>query len=424
LAVSPFDKVLGIARRVKRFLRNPKKTLERRLRDPEDVLKRRSIKSKKHEFRQVRNEFKTEKREEYEQLKNRISKIEIELEGKKRETERIAEELIVAKDPGQISELEERKRRLQRERSRLRTELITTKKKARAENIGRKMSKKRAQQEIFQLERELGTAKKKWARDQETGALPDFVVIGERKCGTTFLYHLLTQHPLVEPAASKELHYFDALFDEDVEWYKQCFPAPRWVGGHRTITGEASPYMANRLAPARMARVVPGVRLIALLRNPVDRTYSDFQQVVRKGRESRTFEEAIGAAEKEWSSGGGGQVPEGGDPAHLARRGYLSRSIYVEHLLRWSEFFPREQLLVLKSEEFFESRQETLKKVFEFLGLPEWELQALEMPKKRDKRNTGGYEGEMDPSTRQRLEEYFEPYNRRLYDFLGVDLGW
>src|SRR3712207_2152440 len=100
---------------------------------------------------------------------------------------------------------------------------------------------------------------------------------------------------------------------------------------------------------------------------------------------------------------------------------YLSRGVYVDQLLRWSEFFPREQMLVLKSEDFFDQPKQSLKEVLGFLELPEWEPGEEEIG---GKRNEGRYEQEMDPSTRRRLEEYFEPHNRRLYDFLGVDFGW
>ena len=80
--------------------------------------------------------------------------------------------------------------------------------------------------------------------------------------------------------------------------------------------------------------------------------------------------------------------------------------------------FREEQILVLKSEDFFERPKETLKVVLNFLGLPDWEPEAWEIRKK------GRYERGMDPATRRRLEEYFEPHNRRLYEFLGRDLGW
>ena len=101
---------------------------------------------------------------------------------------------------------------------------------------------------------------------------------------------------------------------------------------------------------------------------------------------------------------------------------YLSRGVYIDQLLRWAEFFPREQLLVLKSEEFFLDPNESLKRVIEFLELPQWEPEASEL--ESAKRNAGGYAEGMDPTTRRRLEEYFEPHNSRLYDFLGVDFGW
>jgi len=182
------------------------------------------------------------------------------------------------------------------------------------QRIELKKRKKTAQQEIFRLERELeGLEEELDSKDgcttsratskkslQTTGALPDFVVIRAKKGGTTSLYHLLVGHPYVEPAAKKELHYFDILFEgEDIEWYRHCFPTPKWKDGRRTITGEATPYLAHPLVPERMAQVIPQARMIALLRNPVDRAYSDYQQVVRKGREARTFDEAVEAALEE-----------------------------------------------------------------------------------------------------------------------------
>jgi hypothetical protein len=90
----------------------------------------------------------------------------------------------------------------------------------------------------------------------------------------------------------------------------------------------------------------------------------------------------------------------------------------VDQLLRWSALFAEEQMLVLKSEDFFEHPQKTLKLVLDFLDLPDWEPDAWEV------RNKGDYEQRMDPATRRRLEEYFEPHNRRLYEYLGVNFGW
>jgi hypothetical protein len=236
----------------------------------------------------------------------------------------------------------------------------------------------------------------------DVGALPDFVIIGAQKGGTSFLYHLLTLHPLVEPAARKELHFFDnpELFDHGAEWYQRCFPRLGSKDGQRSITGEATPYyLFDPPVAKRMAQMVPKARLIALLRNPIDRAYSHYQMQVKRGTEPRTFEEAI---EQQHSS-------------------YMSRGIYVDQLLRWFEFFGKEQMLILKSEDFFERPIETLKVVLAFLDLPEWQPEASEL---QQRRHSGTYKQKMDPSTRQRLEAYFEPHNQRLYECLDVDFGW
>jgi hypothetical protein len=268
--------------------------------------------------------------------------------------------------------------------------------------------------EIFHLKNELDAMKvlvenardvpsaEQLSGEPDIGALPDFVIIGAQKGGTSFLYYLLTRHPLVEPAARKELHFFDRPehFDNGAEWYRRCFPRSAWKDGQRSITGEATPsYLFDPPVAKRMAEVVPQARLIALLRNPIDRAYSHYQMQVKRGTEPSPFEEAI---EQQHSS-------------------YVSRGIYVDQLLRWSEFFSKEQMLILKSEDFFERPVETLKVVLTFLDLPDWQPEASEL---QHRRHTGTYKQKMDPSTRRRLEAYFEPYNQRLYECLDVDFGW
>lgn len=288
-----------------------------------------------------------------------------------------------------------------------------------------KRKKRVVRQEIFRLERELLAAREGWAEGEPVmGALPDFLVIGIGKGGTTFLYHLLVQHPLVEPAASKEVHFFSSNFELGVEWYRQNFPAPRRKDGRTTITGEASPsYLVTPFVPERAAGVVPRARLIALLRNPVDRAYSRYHQMVRREGIRTTFEEVV---EEEKA-----QLPEPSRYSYVSETGdvpygYQSeyqgiyRGIYVDNLLRWAEFFDPEQMLVLKSEDLFARPQRTLQQVFGFLGLPEWEPDPSQLERKRNSRE---YE-QMHPETRRSLEEYFEPHNRRLYDYLGRDFGW
>src|SRR5215208_1619718 len=243
--------------------------------------------------------------------------------------------------------------------------------------------------EIFHLKNELDTMKvlvenagdvpsaEQLSGESDIGSLPDFVIIGAQKGGTSFLYYLLTRHPIVEPAARKELHFFDQpeLFDNGAEWYRRCFPRLGSKDGQRSITGEATPYyLFDPPVAKRMAEIVPNAQLIALLRNPVDRAYSHYQMQVKRGTEPRTFEEAI---EQQNSS-------------------YVSRGIYVDQLLRWFEFFGKEQMLILKSEDFFERPVETLKVVLTFLDLPDWQPEPSEL---QQRRHTGTYRQKMDPST-------------------------
>jgi hypothetical protein len=273
--------------------------------------------------------------------------------------------------------------------------------------------------EIFELKNELRIAKQQLENvtkgraapqsevESKTGALPDFIIIGAERSGTTFLYQLLAQHPDVEQAVRKELNYFDKHFDKGIGWYRSQFP-PRLKYEQRFITGEATPtYLFHPVAPERMAGVVPQARLIALLRNPVDRAYSHYHMMLRNTHLTLTFDEAIEAKDY--------------------RGRLLERGIYVDHLLRWSKYFNKEQVLVLKSEDFFERTLENLKLIQDFLGLPTWQPE-LSMLTERQNPYLQAYRHisypPMNPVTRQRLETFFEPHNRRLYKYLDVDFGW
>jgi hypothetical protein len=241
------------------------------------------------------------------------------------------------------------------------------------------------------------------------GPLPDFVVLGTQKGGTSYFYSLLTEHPLVRRAAAKELHFFDNKFAEGVGWYRRCFSEGERVDGHRTITGEASPsYLFDPQVPERMARIVPEARLIALLRNPVDRAYSHYQMEVRRGKEGRSFEEAT---EEEMIT-----IEGQGDTVDVPHA-YLRRGLYAEQLERFSFFANRDRLLVVKSENLFTRRLEVLDRVLRFLRLPPFES-TLASPA-----GMATYEP-MDPDTRRRLEGFFAPHNERLYDLLSTDFGW
>jgi hypothetical protein len=258
------------------------------------------------------------------------------------------------------------------------------------------------------------------AREFPTGAFPDFVIIGAQKAGTTSLYELLVKHPYVRGAARKELHFFDKHFEEGTEFYTRCFPQSEHRDGRRTITGEATPYyMFHPHTPGRLAQTAPRARLIALLRNPVDRAYSHYQMVSRRGEETLSFEDATAMEAIRLHDEMEKMLR---DEHYVSTKhqnfSYLSRGIYVDQLRRWAGFFDRTSMLVLESSDFYEKPAESFGRILDFLDLPRWEPEAWEVYRR------GEYEEPMDPATRRRLERYFEPHNKRLYDFLSTDFRW
>jgi hypothetical protein len=255
-------------------------------------------------------------------------------------------------------------------------------------------------------------------------SLPDFLIVGEAKCGTTSLYDDIVRHPSVEAACIKEVHFFDLGFERGLSWYKAQFPIQARGRGRNGAsstfqTGEASPYyLFHPHAPRRIRQVLPGVKAIAMLRNPVERAYSHYQHEFRKGREALGFEEAI-AREPERLHGERERMIEDeryNSKAHR-RHSYLARGIYINQLENWLQHFDRDQLLVIKSEDYFAAPGATLKQVLKFLELPQWESPHFA------KRNVGSY-APIDAGLRARLAAYFAPHNTRLNDFLGVDFGW
>ena len=233
-------------------------------------------------------------------------------------------------------------------------------------------------------------------------ALPDFVIVGASKCGTTSLYGALGRHPAIARARHKEVQYFslDANFAKGVRWYRAHFPFRR----PGRITGEATPqYLAFPEAPRRMAATIPRARLIALVRHPVDRAYSQYQHAVHEGFERRSFEAAI-AHQLEVPQDATGWVTS-----------YLSRGYYLPQLENVLRVFPREQLLVICTEDCFRQPAEALATVLAFLGVSGSPPEMRGRPQAHPP---------MAPGMRVRLLEHFRPHNQRLYAWLGRDLGW
>jgi hypothetical protein len=266
-----------------------------------------------------------------------------------------------------------------------------------------------------------------WTYGRATAAarpLPDFLILGAQKAGTTALYAYLRAHPALTGPAWKEVSFFDRHFWRGEAWYRGNFPnkvylrAIRARAGVDPIVGEASPsYVFHPLAPERAAELVPDTRLIVLVRNPVDRALSHYHHEVALGREPLPFEQALDDEETRMA----GELERMRDPRYFSHSWwnftYQARGRYAEQLQRWLELFPHEQLLVIPSEDLLQRPRETYAHVLNFLGAPPHELAEYPRIFERD------YPA-MDPATRDRLRDHFAKPNRRLYELLGRDLGW
>lgn len=259
--------------------------------------------------------------------------------------------------------------------------------------------------------------------------LPDFLIIGTQRGGTTSLYHYLQAHPCIGPASTKEVHFFDMRFHKGLAWYRGHFPsrieqyAVEQAHGHSLVTGEATAlYLFHPHAPKRVAEALPFVKLIVLLRNPVNRALSHYYHAIKHGQETLSFEEAIQGEEQRTAQEREKLLAdERYESLAYRHRSYLTRGIYVDQLQVWMNLFAREQFLILKSEDFYADPDATLKLVLAFLNVPETKLQLSKQAYQAHNANTYP---EMEPALRKRLIAYFEPHNARLYDYLGLNFAW
>lgn len=263
--------------------------------------------------------------------------------------------------------------------------------------------------------------------------LPNFCIVGAMRSGTTSLARYLGAHPDVFMAPRKEVRYFDRYFDRGLEWYRSQF---REAGSERAI-GEATPYMRYRASIERMAAALPDLRLIAILRNPVDRAYSHYWMRQAQGHETSEFPEAVspelhGTADRDAPAGR-----------------YLRWGRYVEQLVQVCEFYPREQLHVVILEELRAAPPDVYGEVCRFLGVDDAfvppnlgravnrYVTVRSMRVRRLARRLPALAGRavgrlntirssyppMDPTVRAELLRYFEPSNAALSAWLGKDLS-
>ena len=253
-------------------------------------------------------------------------------------------------------------------------------------------------------------------------SLPDFIIIGTVRSGTTSLYYNLCEHPCIISAAYDELGFFDSNFNLGLNWYRSFFPTILHkyfvkICKKYALTGEdTSFYIWNPIAANRILKLIPKVKLIVLFRNPIDRAHSNYHLGIRSKSESLSFEEAIKSELKLLEDTQGWNLDTDMEK-YTIPRSYIAKGIYSSQLKIWFNLFSQKQLHIVSTEEFSCNPQETLDKIFKFLGVPKYKIKNLQ------KYKVANYP-EMKSETRKFLIDYFKPHNQQLYNMLNRKFDW
>lgn len=258
--------------------------------------------------------------------------------------------------------------------------------------------------------------------------LPSFLIVGAQRCGTTSLYRALAQHPLLaKPVLHKGVHYFDVAYSRGSSWYQGHFPLKVGAAllkrryGKRPLAFESSPYyLYHPLAGERIARDLPGVKLIVLVRDPVERAFSAHSHELARGYETESnFEYAV-ELEAKRLAGAEESLRAHPEAIHHSHRhhAYLARGRYAEQLDRLEPLFGRERMLVLDSHRFFATPELVYDRVLEFLGVPHLGDPVFERHNSRIRPKP------LAESVRQTLNDHFEVYDTQLVRWLGGEPSW
>jgi hypothetical protein len=259
--------------------------------------------------------------------------------------------------------------------------------------------------------------------------LPSFLIAGAERCGTSFMYQMLKQHPAVfsSGAPRKEVHYFDLAYDRGLAWYQGHFPLRARASliarraGAAPVAFEASPdYMFYPPCPERIYRDLPGVKLLVLVNDPVKRAYSAHRLRVGRGFESESFERAL---ELEDVRVAGEAERIEANPSYVSFNlryfAYRARGHYADQLEHLEQLFGRERIHIVDSGDFFADPHPVYDRLLEFLGLPHRGYPSFAPEKEKSRPRPP-----MPEAVRAALDEHYRPHDERLVAWLGREPSW
>ncbi|QLH04013.1 hypothetical protein C5F49_00750 [Nitrosopumilus oxyclinae] len=253
--------------------------------------------------------------------------------------------------------------------------------------------------------------------------MPDFIVCGTSFCAKTFLYNNINQHKLILNNLREESGFFLDTNENGLNWYKSNFPSFYYkklfeaIYGKTSFVGETV-NLPGYFVPKRVFNILKNPKIIVILRNPVDRAFARYLEEIRNGNETKSFEDAL-ENELNLIKNHEEEIIKTKSPLEL-RNLFLYRleGLYIEYLKQWNEYFPIKNMHIVKAESLFSEPLDTVNKCFDFLGIEH--IKKITLSEKNNEKNKLVLKKE----TRDKLSEYFEGYNQKLYQFLGIDFGW
>jgi hypothetical protein len=282
---------------------------------------------------------------------------------------------------------------------------------------------------------------------------PKFIIVGSQKSGTTSLYEYICQHPLVVKGKRRETHYFDwrynsQILEKDIaghrQYYMNFFEKEVLKKHPSLITGESTPsyLLHSDLVLPRLKLYVPWCKIIIILRNPVERAYSQYEmikdpdgspeQLKNRGQShygEKSFEDIVNEEISELKASGISELSTYHEfqqriiskaPANHGGHSIVSRGLYCFQVEHYLKEWPRDQLLILSTNDIKSGSmlKKCMGEVFKFIDLPEEDIADVE------KKNIRNYQNSLKPETKHLLEKFYQPFNERLFTLLGYQMEW
>ena len=253
--------------------------------------------------------------------------------------------------------------------------------------------------------------------------LPDFLIIGAKRCGTTTLFQYLPEHPSIARSHHDNMGFFSDNFHLGVNWYRSFFPTKFFKNKIKKKHNEfrafdvTTKYIESKKTAENIRTIKSNMKIIVILRNPIDRVFSQFHTSIRDGEEKRRFEEVINYEIDEINKELSDKKENHQLDFRKGKQNYIKKSLYAMQLNHWFGVFPKENILVLSTEDLKTKKIDTYNQIFDFLKLPRFVIKGEKIMQK------GNYEP-MKKDTRKNLYEFFKEHNEDLFNLIDKRFDW